>query len=45
MPTRPVLDSSGKYVLIQTSDAKIHKIRVNLALKSLYLKGWKEKGE
>ena len=45
MPSRPVLDSSGKYVLIQTSDAKIHKIRVNLALKSLYLKGWKEKGE
>ena len=45
MPTRPVLDSSGKYVLIQTSNAKIHKIGVSLSQKSLYLKGWKEEGE
>jgi type IV pilus assembly protein PilY1 len=41
MPTRPVLDSSGKYVLVQTSDAKIHKIPVEI-VRPVYLKGWKE---
>ncbi len=45
MPSYPVIDSSGKYLLVQTSNAKIHKIRVNLAQKPLFLKGWKEKGE
>ncbi len=42
MPSHPVLDSSGGYVLIQTSDAKIHRIKVNLPQKPLYLKGWRE---
>jgi len=45
MPSHPVLDSSGKYVLVQTSDAQIHRIRVELPVRPLYLKGWKEKGE
>jgi len=43
MPSKPVLDSSGEHVLVQTSDAKIHRISVTLPKKPLYLKGWKEK--
>jgi type IV pilus assembly protein PilY1 len=41
MPSRPVLDSSGEYVFIQTSDAQIHKIKVDLPVKPMELKGWK----
>ncbi|RLB12320.1 MAG: hypothetical protein DRG39_02200 [Deltaproteobacteria bacterium] len=43
MPSKPVLDSGGEHVLIQTSDAKIHRIKVKLPQNPLYLKGWKEK--
>jgi type IV pilus assembly protein PilY1 len=42
VPSQPVLDSSNQYVLIQTSDAKIHKIKVNLEGSPLTIKGWKE---
>jgi hypothetical protein len=42
MPSHPVLDSSGEHVLIQTSDAKIHRIKVDLPQKPFYLKGWRE---
>jgi len=42
MPSRPVLDSSGEYVFIQTSDAQIHKIKVELLFQPFELKGWKE---
>jgi len=42
MPSRPILDSSGKYLFVQTSDARIHKIKVNLPGNPLQVKGWKE---
>lgn len=42
LPSRPVLDSSIEHVLIQTSNAKIHRIKVNTINNPLYLKGWKE---
>ena len=45
MPSQPVLDSSGKYVLVQTSDAEIQKIRVNLNQRPFYFKGWKLEDE
>ena len=44
MPSRPVLDSTGEHVLIQTSDARIHRIRIELNYKDL-LKGWKQAGQ
>jgi type IV pilus assembly protein PilY1 len=42
MPSRPVLDSSGEYVFVQTSDGRIHRIKVDLPLRPMELKGWKE---
>lgn len=42
VPTRPVIDSSGKYIIIQTSDAQIQRIQVNLPQSPLTLRGWKE---
>lgn len=44
LPSRPVLDSSIEHVLIQTSNAKIHRIKVKTINDPLYLKGWKEDG-
>jgi type IV pilus assembly protein PilY1 len=41
MPSRPVLDSSGEYVFIQTSDSKIHRIKVELPQKEMIPKYWK----
>ena len=42
MPSRPILDSSGKYLFVQTSDARIHRIKVKLPQDPLQVKGWKE---
>jgi hypothetical protein len=42
MPSRPILDSSGNYVFVQTSDARIHRIKVELPQNPLQVKGWKE---
>ncbi len=42
MPSRPVLDSSGEYMFVQTSDGVIHRIKVELGMKPMELKGWKE---
>jgi type IV pilus assembly protein PilY1 len=42
MPSRPVLDSSGEYVFIQTSDGRIHRIKVELPIRPMELKGWRE---
>lgn len=42
MPSRPVLDSSSKYVLVQTSDAQIHRIRVSVPQRPFYNLGWSE---
>lgn len=44
MPSRPVLDSSGQYLLIQTSDAAVRRVRVDLSLRSMQLRGWLEQG-
>ena len=41
VPSRPVLDSTGEHILIQTSDAQIHRIKVNLRRTS-YLRGWRQ---
>jgi type IV pilus assembly protein PilY1 len=44
MPSRPVLDSKGEHVLIQTSDARIHRIKIDLNYKDLF-KGWTQEGQ
>ena len=44
MPSRPVLDSTGEHVLIQTSDARIHRIKIDLPYMD-FLKGWKIRGQ
>jgi len=41
MPSRPVLDSTGEHILIQTSDAEIKRIKIDLKVQD-YLKGWQE---
>jgi len=41
-PSKPILDSAGEHVLVQTSDAKIHKVKVTLPQKPIYIQGWKE---
>ena len=41
MPSDPVLDSKGEHVLIQTSDAEIKRIPVDIGARNL-LKGWHE---
>ena len=41
MPSRPVIDSTGEHILIQTSDAEIKRIKVNIKVKDYY-KGWQE---
>jgi type IV pilus assembly protein PilY1 len=41
MPSRPVLDSTGEHILIQTSDADIVRIKIDLKVQD-YLKGWQE---
>jgi type IV pilus assembly protein PilY1 len=42
MPSRPVLDSSSLYIFVQTSVAEIHRIKVDLLEKPVYMMGWKE---
>jgi type IV pilus assembly protein PilY1 len=42
MPSRPVLDSSGEYVFIQTSDGRIHRIKVELETPPMIPMGWKQ---
>jgi type IV pilus assembly protein PilY1 len=41
MPSQPVLDSTGEHVLIQTSDAEIKRIKVELPSSDNF-KGWHE---
>ena len=41
VPSRPVLDSSGDYIFIQTSDATIHRIGVVLKNPKVSVSGWK----
>ena len=43
MPSKPVLDSSGKNVIVQMSDGTLLRIPVSLASKPLQVKGWREK--
>lgn len=42
MPSRPVMDSSGEFVFIQTSDGQIHRMKVNLP-RMIQNKGWKQR--
>lgn len=44
MPSRPVLDSSGQYLFVQTSDAQIHRIKIDLPMLPVQLRGWWEQG-
>lgn len=41
MPSRPVMDSSGQYIFIQTSNGRIHRLRVNLP-DPVERMGWKQ---
>jgi type IV pilus assembly protein PilY1 len=40
--SQPVLDSSGKYVVVQLSNAALKRIEVNLVTPPAQLKGWRE---
>lgn len=42
MPSRPVLDSSGEFLFIQTSDGRIHRVKVDLDVPPMIIKGWKQ---
>jgi type IV pilus assembly protein PilY1 len=41
MPSQPILDSSGNDVFVQTSDAQIHEIKVQIG-SPVTFRGWKE---
>jgi type IV pilus assembly protein PilY1 len=43
VPSQPVLDSTGKYIIVQTSNAEIFRVSVNLQEKMVQIKGWTEK--
>lgn len=43
VPSRPILDSSGKNVLIQKSNAELVKVPVNLIVKTTQVTGWQER--
>jgi hypothetical protein len=43
MPSRPVLDSSGKNVIVQMSDGTLKRVPVNLKAKPVQVQGWQEK--
>jgi len=43
VPSAPVLDSSGKKVIIQMSDGTIRTVDVNLLIKRIQVKGWRER--
>jgi type IV pilus assembly protein PilY1 len=43
VPSRPILDSSGKNVLIQKSNSELVKIPVNLIVKTTQVTGWQER--
>ena len=42
VPSQPVLDSSGKYVIVQTSSGQLSRIGVKLLTPPANLRGWKE---
>jgi Tfp pilus tip-associated adhesin PilY1 len=43
MPSKPVLDSSGKNVIVQMSDGTLLRVPVTLATKPVQVLGWQEK--
>jgi type IV pilus assembly protein PilY1 len=43
VPSRPILDSSGKNVLIQKSNSELVKIPVNLIVKTTQVTGFRER--
>ena len=42
VPSQPVLDSTGKYVIVQTSSGQLSRVGVNLLTPPANLQGWKE---
>jgi len=45
VPSQPVLDSTGKFIIVQTSNAEIFRVGVNLEEKTTQIKGWTEKDQ
>ncbi len=45
LPSAPVLDSTGQHVIIQSSNADLLKIGIELIEKGLQIRGWTEKEE
>ncbi len=43
VPSQPILDSTGKFVIVQTSNAELFRIPVNLEERMQQIKGWMEK--
>ena len=43
VPSKPVLDSSGKNVIVQMSDGTLLRVPVTLAIKPVQVLGWQEK--
>jgi hypothetical protein len=45
VPSQPVLDSTGKFIIVQTSNAEIFRVAVKLEEKMNQIKGWTEKDQ
>ena len=45
VPSQPVLDSTGKFIIVQTSNAELFRVSVNLQEKMVQIKGWTEKDQ
>ncbi len=43
VPSQPVLDSTGKFIIVQTSNAELFRVSVNLEERMIQIKGWNEK--
>jgi type IV pilus assembly protein PilY1 len=43
VPSQPVLDSSGKFVIVQTSNAELFRVAVGLEERMQQIRGWAEK--
>ncbi len=43
VPSQPVLDSSGKFLIVQSSVGSLQRVKVNLLTPPSLVKGWKEK--
>ncbi len=43
VPSQPVLDSTGKFVIVQTSNAELFRVGVGLEERMQQIRGWAEK--